>query len=279
MEKIHIVSDSASDIPQALCQRFAIEIIPVSLTFGGRTIREYYDITPEQYWKVLEESDEIPRTAQISLNDCLNTFLRAKNNGYTHVVAVLMNSAGSGGYQSACVARDMFYEEHGREMVIELIDSRSYSYVYGRIVIECARMREAGRSFAAIAATARDMVRSVQAYLGVFNLRHLRRSGRISGGAAFVGDKLGLRPSIDSEACAPSPMSSTAASTCAKRSGGIKTWACAWPAWRWRRPSAPGSRPPTCSTPGWTPPISTSWSTCCSTAALPGWSAIPSARR
>ena len=194
MEKIHIVSDSASDIPQALCQRFAIEIIPVSLTFGGRTIREYYDITPEKYWKVLEESDEIPRTAQISLNDCLNTFLRAKNNGYTHVVAVLMNSAGSGGYQSACVARDMFYEEHGREMVIELIDSRSYSYVYGRIVIECARMREAGRSFAAIAATARDMVRSVQAYLGVFNLRHLRRSGRISGGAAFVGDKLGLRP-------------------------------------------------------------------------------------
>lgn len=194
MEKIHIVADSAADIPQALCQRYAIEIIPVSVTYGGRTIREYYDITPEQYWDVLTDSPEIPTTAQISLTDCLSTFLHAKNGGCTHVLAILMNGAGSGGYQSACIARDMFYEEHGRDMVIELIDSRTYSYVYGRIAVQCARMRERGSSFAAILATAQDLTRCVQAYLGVFNLRHLRKSGRISGGAAFVGDKLGLRP-------------------------------------------------------------------------------------
>ena len=53
MEKIHILTDSSADIPQAQVEAHGIEIVPITLTHEGRTIREYYDITPEEYWKLL----------------------------------------------------------------------------------------------------------------------------------------------------------------------------------------------------------------------------------
>ena len=34
----------------------------------------------------------------------------------------------------------------------------------------------------------------MEAYLGVYSLKFLKKSGRISGGAAFVGEALGLKP-------------------------------------------------------------------------------------
>lgn len=46
MEKIHILTDSSADIPQAQVEAHGIEIVPITLTHEGRTIREYYDITP-----------------------------------------------------------------------------------------------------------------------------------------------------------------------------------------------------------------------------------------
>ena len=77
MEKIHIMTDSSADIPQALVEKHGIEIIPITLTHEGRTIREYYDITPEEYCKLLETSREIPTTAMITPTVFLDSYRRA----------------------------------------------------------------------------------------------------------------------------------------------------------------------------------------------------------
>lgn len=46
MEKIHILTDSSADIPQALVEAHGIEVVPITLTHEGRTIREYYTSRP-----------------------------------------------------------------------------------------------------------------------------------------------------------------------------------------------------------------------------------------
>lgn len=63
MEKIHILTDSSSDIPHDLVEAHGIEIVPIMLTHEGRSFREYYDITSEDYCRLLESSSEIPGTA------------------------------------------------------------------------------------------------------------------------------------------------------------------------------------------------------------------------
>lgn len=194
MEKIHIFADSASDIPRAVCQTLGIEIVPIQIQIDGKTLREYYDVTPEEYWAMLEAAKEIPTTAQITPTAVLEIYRAAHKNGCTHVIGMMINSKGSGCYQSACVARDLFYEEYGQCMQIELIDSQSYTYIYGHIVAEAAKMRMQGENFAAIVAVIHSRVARAEAVLGVYRLTHLKKSGRISGASAFVGEALGVRP-------------------------------------------------------------------------------------
>ena len=194
MEKICIFTDSTSDLPREQAVRWNIDIVPIQIVADGKTYREFYDITPQDYWKLLMESKDIPQTSQIKMDDLMAQYRKAKEAGCTHCVGLIINGSGSGSYQTANIVRDMFYEENGRDMVIELIDSECYAYMYGSIAVACAQMREAGASFDAIVAEMRRRVKCVRAYLGVYSLRHLKKSGRISGGAAFVGEALGLRP-------------------------------------------------------------------------------------
>ena len=194
MEKIHIFSDSACDIPEALVNQYQIEIIPIHITHEGHTFREYYDTTPEQYWKLLQASDDIPQTSQITPAQVLECYRRAHEAGCTHVLGIIMNAKGSGGFQSCCIARDLFYDEYGRDMHIELVDSETYTMIYGRVLLKAAEMRDQGDSFEAILGVVRSRLARSEAVLGVYTLKHLKKSGRISGGAAFVGEALGLKP-------------------------------------------------------------------------------------
>ncbi|MDO4270235.1 MAG: DegV family protein [Eubacteriales bacterium] len=194
MEKIHILTDSAADIPEAQVEAHGIEITPITVTHEGRTFREYYDITAEEYWKLLETSREIPATAMVTPAQFLDSYRRAAERGCTHILGVLINGNGSGTYQAACMARDMFYDEYGRDMRIELLDSQTYTFIYGHIVVLAAELRDAGDSFEAILSVVKSRLNRVEAFLGVYSLQHLKKSGRISGGAAFVGEALGLKP-------------------------------------------------------------------------------------
>ncbi|MDR3765731.1 MAG: DegV family protein [Butyricicoccus sp.] len=194
MEKIYIFADSACDIPRELAQKYQIGILPVQITHAGRTFREYYDITPQEYWNLLRNTNEIPVTAQITPVQFLESYRQMHEAGYTHALGVIMNGKGSGCYQSACVARDMFYEECGRDMRIEVVDSETYTMIYGRILLDAAKMREGGDSFDAILGVVRSRLQRSEAVLGVYSLKFLKKSGRISGGAAFVGEALGLKP-------------------------------------------------------------------------------------
>ncbi len=194
MEKIHILTDSSADIPEALIQTHGIEVIPITLTHQGRTFREYYDITAEEYWELLGTSSEVPATSMVTPAQFLDSYRRAFERGCTHLLAVLINGKGSGTCQAACLARGMFEEEYGSVMRIEVVDSETYTYIYGHVVVLAAELRDAGDSFEAILSVVRSRLNRVEAFLGVYSLKHLKKSGRISGGAAFVGEALGLKP-------------------------------------------------------------------------------------
>lgn len=194
MEKIHIFCDSAADLPREAAKKYGIDVIPVKVTHKGETFLEFYDMTPEAYWDLLDASDEIPTTAQITPAEVMACYQKAHAAGCTHVLGIIINAAGSGGYQSCCIARSMFYEEYGTDMQIELIDSETYTYIYGQVVLSACQMRDAGDAFADIVHIARARLKRCEAVMGVYTLKHLKKSGRISGGAAFVGEALGLKP-------------------------------------------------------------------------------------
>lgn len=194
MQKIHIMADSPCDLSPEDVNLYNIEILPISVTYGGQTKREFFEIDRREFWRDISALDEIPSTAQFTPTEYCERFRRALDGGFTHIICITISSTASGTYTSGIVARDMFYEEYGDNMKIEIVDSRGYSIIYGRIVREAARLRGEGALFEDILERASELISRSEAMLTVFTLKHLKKSGRITGAAAFVGDIVGLRP-------------------------------------------------------------------------------------
>ena len=100
------------------------------------------------------------------------------------------------------LSRDLFYEEHPEakeQLAIHIIDSKTYSMAYGMAVVEAAQMAQNGASVEEIKAHIADWVENTRPMFVPLNLKCVKKSGRISPAAAFVGDAIGLKPLITFE--------------------------------------------------------------------------------
>ena len=105
-ESIGIFTDSSSDLSRASALKYDVGILPIQLTVGNRTLWEHYDVTAEEYWTMLEQAEETPKTAQVALVAFQGVYERAKKQGCTHLLGILINGGGSGTFNAACTARD-----------------------------------------------------------------------------------------------------------------------------------------------------------------------------
>jgi fatty acid-binding protein DegV len=60
MQKIKIITDSASDIPQEQVKKYDIEIKNIPITIDGVSYRERADFTNHEFYQILLTSREIP---------------------------------------------------------------------------------------------------------------------------------------------------------------------------------------------------------------------------
>ena len=203
MEKIKISTDSTADIPQSFCEELNISVLPLTvITEDGTEYRDGVDVTPAEFYKLIDASTKLPISSQVSSALYEELFEETWHAGYTELIHTSINSKGSGTYQAAVMSRDLFFEEHPEakdSFRIHLIDSKTYSMAYGVPVIEAARMAQAGSSAEDIIAHIQDWVEHARPLFVPLDLRCVKKSGRISPAAAFVGDALGLKPHITFE--------------------------------------------------------------------------------
>ncbi len=202
MYKIKVSTDSTSDIPKNLVQQLDIAVLPLTIYAEGKEYKDGVDLTPDEFYEILEKSEELPTTSQVSTARYTEFYERIWREGYTHLIHTSLNSKGSGTYQAAVLTRDMFFEEHPEaagQLSIHIIDSETYSMVYGMAVVEGARLAKEGAAPEQVISTITEGVRSGRGMFVPMNLRFVRKSGRVSAAAAFVGDAMGLKPAITFE--------------------------------------------------------------------------------
>lgn len=196
--KVKLITDSASDITPEDEKKYGIDIMPFDITLGDESLRERVDFTAPEFLEMIDKSEFLPKTAQITSMRFEEKFEHYFNEGYDAVIMVLINSTGSKTYENALLARKNLLEEHPEmaKMRIEIIDSHCYSLGYGYPVIEAAKKLIAGQSVDNVVAYLTDMFNNCEIYIIGFNLRHMKKSGRINAAAAFLGELMGLKPLI-----------------------------------------------------------------------------------
>lgn len=191
MENILFIIDSPGDLTKEEIAGKPIWVNSVLVRYGNMEQPEA-EIDVRRFWRELIRLEEIPQTTMITPNGWLKMYRKAKSEGYTHILVHTLSSTASGIYNSAMLAAKLFSDEGG--IPVEVVDSRTYAFIYGRNILKCADMAAQGIPFAQIVKNLRDLTSRNRAILWVYTLKHLKKSGRISGMSAFVGETLGIRP-------------------------------------------------------------------------------------
>lgn len=197
MSKIAILTDSSSDIPQALEQKYGIDILCFPMTLDGVSYTERKDFTYDEFYNMMRAAQGVPTTAAITTLRFLEKFCEYVDAGYTEVLAVLINSTGSATYNNAVMAyRQLDDERPGHKLKVRFVDSRTYSMTFGWYVCEAARKLRNGAEVSMVQKELEQVFARDEVCLAAFSLKQMKKSGRISAAAAFAGELLGLRPII-----------------------------------------------------------------------------------
>ena len=197
-DKIKIISDSNADIPKEYVEKYNIEIIPSFIIVDDKTYRDYYDINADEFCQILKNSNDDTQlsTSQSSIDSFLESFRKWSKDGYK-IIFFAISSSGSGTYQTANLAKQYVLDEMDAD--IEIIDSKTYSIVYGTAVIEAAKMASDGCSKEDILKRANEIISSGNAFFAVDTLKYLKKGGRIKPAVALIGEILNIKPLLNVE--------------------------------------------------------------------------------
>ena len=202
MSKLRIMTDSASDISPEQAEKYGITLLNFWIVLGDDTFKEHEKYTTREFYKLLEESEEMPHTSQVTVIDYLEAYEKEYASGVTELINVVIASIGSNSFNNANMARNEFYEKHPEasdKLSIDVIDSKGYTGVYGFPVIEAAKKIKRGANAAEVISFLNDWFDSGVIVCTAYTLKYAKKSGRVGCAAAFVGEVLGLKPIITFE--------------------------------------------------------------------------------
>lgn len=188
VEKIKIITDSCSDLPDSTLEKYDIEMLGTPVHFGEERYKDRIDLKPEEFYEKISEKEVIPKTSRISPNFFEKKFKKAINNGYK-VLSINFSSNLSGIFESAAIAKKNIGSDD-----IKVIDSKSASTGFGLSVLKAAQAKKEGKSFEEIIEITKNSCAHMEHIFAVGSLEMLKRGGRISAGKAFIGNVLNIKP-------------------------------------------------------------------------------------
>ena len=194
MSKILLMTDSGSDIGMERAAQYGIKVLPLKYSFDGE---HYYldgiDQTVEEFYAMEKANEDVPKTAQISPLEFEEAFEEAYKEGYDTVIYTSLSGKASGTCQNAVMMANAVMSEH-EGFRIEVIDSMTYSVLYGFAVIEGAKLLKEGKDADEIIERIKKICYSANAYFVTDDLTHLKKGGRIDAATFAVANMLDIKP-------------------------------------------------------------------------------------
>ena len=190
---IRIITDSAADFEPQELQKLNITCIPLSVRFGDTDYQENISLTKNQFYELLLNSDDLPKTSQASPQILLDLFENTRDTG-DEAIYFTLSSALSGTYQSACMTRDLAESD-----CCHVVDSLNATGGQRLILEHAAGLRAEGRTTEEIIAGVEDIRSRIVLFACIDTLEYLYKGGRISQTVYKLGTLANIKPIITVE--------------------------------------------------------------------------------
>lgn len=158
-------------------------------------LRDLVNIDRATFYRWLPSAKQLPQTASPGPGDYIGMYRALAESGAEEIISIHMTSKGSGAYQAAMAAREMFAEILPK-IRIEVVDTLNVSMCHGWMVIEAARLALANRPFSEVIQRVRQMIPLSHMLQTADTLKYLYMGGRIGKARHLVGSLLNIKPIV-----------------------------------------------------------------------------------
>jgi DegV family protein with EDD domain len=189
---LKIITDSGSEITKEVAKELDVIVLPLNVRFGNEEFKAGETLSNEEFYNKLIETDEFPKTSQISPAVYEETFEEIAQNG-DEAIYISISSNLSGTMQSAIIGAEDYEDS------ISIVDSRQASAGVNILVKQACIYRKEGFSREEIVQKLiwdRERIKTIALF---DTLEYLKKGGRISAAAAAIGGALSIKPVIKIE--------------------------------------------------------------------------------
>lgn len=185
-----IVTDSGFDLSPQQMQDFDLLTLPLKLTLSGVSYRSGVDIQKEEFYDLLENTNDMPITSTPSPGEFLEIYQKAAEED-PDILSIHISSGLSGTYNSAMTAAAQMEDAN-----ITLVDTRSLSIEMGWQVEAAIRAVKAGWNLEKTLALINQVRELSEVVFTLPDLSYLIHGGRISHLKGLLASILGIKPLI-----------------------------------------------------------------------------------
>jgi DegV family protein with EDD domain len=189
--KIGLVTDSTSDIPQNLVEKFQIEVIPAILNMGTTSYEDGKGMSRENFYEKLPDLASPPTTSAPSVGSFQTCYEKLLSGGAEMILSIHPPDKLSGIFNAARIAAESFGNR------IKVMDSGQVSLGLGFQVLAAADAISKDAILEDILGFVESIKQRVRLMALLDTLEYLRRSGRVSWAKAIVGGLLNLKPMVE----------------------------------------------------------------------------------
>ena len=189
MMKLAVITDSSAFLPDSLRGNDHLFVLDIPVVIAGETYVEGKNLTASEFYEKMAAADDLPKTSQPSVAELEETLTRLASEDYTHVLGLFLSSGISGFYQNIQYLKDEF-----PDLKIAFPDSKITSAPLGLMVENALTWAAEEQDFEEILLKIQRQIDGTSAFIMVDDLNHLVKGGRLSNGAAILGNLLSIKP-------------------------------------------------------------------------------------
>lgn len=184
--KLAVITDSSAVLG---IEREDLFVLDIPVNIEGVNYVEGQNLTVGEFYQKMASSKELPKTSQPSLMELEDILGCLKEKGYTHALGLFLSSGISGFYQNIQYLKDEF-----EGLTVAFPDTKITSAPLGMMVENVFKWADSGLSFDEILGKLDQEIGKTTAFIMVDDLNHLVKGGRLSNGAALLGNLLSIKP-------------------------------------------------------------------------------------
>ena len=176
---IGLVTDSNSQLPPELAERYGVEVVPLSVSVDGEEYLEGVDIDADAFYARFRTGRPTVSTAQPSPGRFAEAYEAAAERGATEILSVHIGSSVSGTVNSARLASQV------SPVPVRIVDTGTASFAVSLCLWEAAEVVATGATLEEAAAAAERVGATVGNVFVVGALDVARAGGRLAGGVTL----------------------------------------------------------------------------------------------